>query len=99
MSTNKSPKNISTTCFEERQKDKKEAIIPSFLQGFPGPQGLVGVPGEKVRRLFLAFFAPVFEKLRVNFPTFIQQGPQGKKGALGLPGNDGPPVSVCFCVG
>lgn len=41
--------------FEEGQKDKKETIIPSFLQGFPGPQGLVGVPGEKVKRLLLAF--------------------------------------------
>jgi len=24
----------------------------SLLQGFPGPQGLVGLPGEKVRRFY-----------------------------------------------
>lgn len=32
----------------------------------------------------------------MNILTLIQQGPQGKKGTQGLPGNDGPPVSVCI---
>lgn len=67
-----------------------------LLQGFPGPQGLVGVPGEKVRHSFLGFPTFVEEKLRIHILTLIQQGPQGKKGVQGLPGNDGPPVSVCI---
>lgn len=29
---------------------------------------------------------------------FLSQGPQGKKGMQGLPGNDGPPVSTCMFV-
>lgn len=86
MSTNSHPKNISTTCFvhlrKDRKEDKKETIVPSFLQGFPGPQGLVGVPGEKVKRLLLAFCTCLRETER-QLPDFHPTGASGEERSTG----------------
>lgn len=67
---------------EEGQKDKEETIIPSFLQGFPGPQGLVGVPGEKVKRLLLAFCTCLRETER-QLPDFHPTGASGQERSTG----------------
>lgn len=58
-----------------------------LLQGFPGPQGLVGLPGEKVKHFSLLEVAVIIDWL-----IFVLKGPQGKRGTQGLPGNEGPPV-------
>ena len=64
------------------------------LQGFPGPQGLVGLPGEKVRHFNVDFYLLRVKEVVFYWLIFVSQGPQGKKGMQGLPGNDGPSVSA-----
>lgn len=83
--------SLKEQCFE------RNTNVVSLLQGFPGPQGLVGLPGEKVSEFHLQN-SPFITNVLTDGLISVSQGPQGKKGMQGLPGNDGPPVrTYCMC--
>lgn len=51
----------------------------------------MGLPGEKVSEFHLQN-SPFITNVLTDGLISTSQGPQGKKGMRGLPGNDGPPV-------